>query len=71
MENVLHRSHRIEAGFPFTSLWHGIARFFKVINNAIAVRNEYTRLYAYSDAELNKKGFAREEIAQYIARKYF
>jgi len=71
MEATLHRPHRIEAGFPFTSFWHGFARFFTVINCALQVRDEYSRLAVLSDAELAKIGLNRQEIAQHLAKKYF
>lgn len=71
MDAALKRPHRIETGFPFTSLWHGIERFFAILNRAIAVRNEYSRLLGYSDAELEKLGTTRGEVAQYVAKKYF
>jgi len=71
MEATLHRSHRIETGFPFTSFWHGFVRFFTVINRALQVRNEFSRLAGYNVAELAKLGISREEISQHLAKKYF
>lgn len=71
METALKRPHRIETGFPFTSLWHGIERFFATLNRALLVRSEFSRLSGYSDEQLKKMGLVREEIAQHVAGKYF
>ena len=71
MEAALHRSHRIQPGFPFTSVWLSFKRFFTVINSALDARNSYTRLSSMSEAELGKMGLTREDIPMHIARKYF
>ena len=71
MNATVHRSHRIGAGFPFTSFWYGFTRFFSVVNQARAADSDFKRLLRSNDAQLAQMGLTRQNIAQHIARKHF
>ena len=70
MDAILHRLHRIHPGFPLTSIWRGFKRFFTVLNLAREAQHTCTRLYGLKETELARMGLTREEIPQFIARKF-
>jgi hypothetical protein len=71
MEVVLHRPHRLHPGFPFTTIWNGFKGFFVVLNRALEAQRLYTRMSNFSTAELARRGLTREELPQFVAKKYF
>ncbi|MEQ8193763.1 MAG: hypothetical protein RIB59_04675 [Rhodospirillales bacterium] len=71
MEAILHRPNRLHPGFPFTTIWNGFKGFFTVVNRALEAQRLYTRMSSLSPAQLERLGLKRDDLPQFVAKKYF